>query len=242
MLKSQQSSKQATVISLTTGERVIVLIIPPAIGLILGYFIPAIADWAAGLPWFPFQGPLKLIAFIQAKWVTIVTTFLGLIVGIWLASKAIHESLVISVSDDEVILKIGDSDQHYSKPDIASVFIDDKMLVLLGNAGQELAREPYESTPRNIADTFVKHDYPWASDGDPYEAEYRLWVDHTPELAPAVNALMRYREQALLKKDMNSAKEMLREASKLGIMVRNKGKLQYWRSLGNVNGVDHDET
>lgn len=69
----------------------------------------------------------------------------------------------------------------------------------------------------------------------------RLWVDHTPDLSPALNALLRGREQSLQKKDEESAKEMLREASKLGIMVRDRGKFQYWRNLIKVSEADDDE-
>lgn len=157
--------------------------------------------------------------------------FLGLIAGVWLSAVAIKESLVIAVSDDEVTMKINDGTQRYSKSEIASVFIDGKELVLLGNTGQELAREAYESTPATIADAFVKHRYPWSVEGDPYEAKYRLWVDQTPDLSPALNALLKGREQALQEKDVESAKEMQREACKFGIMVKDRGKFQYWRNL-----------
>lgn len=231
MFKSQQSNKHMTVTGLAPVERVLVMLTPPVLGMILGYFLPSIADWVAGLPWFPLQGPLQLVASFDEKWVAIVTTFLGLIAGVWLSAVAIKESLVIAVSDDEVTMKINDGTQRYSKSEIASVFIDGKELVLLGNTGQELAREAYESTPATIADAFVKHRYPWSVEGDPYEAEYRLWVDQTPDLSPALNALLKGREQALQEKDVESAKEMQREACKFGIMVKDRGKFQYWRNL-----------
>ena len=31
----------------------------PLAGLVLGFFLPRIADWAAGQQWVPFQGPLS---------------------------------------------------------------------------------------------------------------------------------------------------------------------------------------
>lgn len=235
MIKSQPSNNHPSVIGFTTIERIFVLVIPPVLGLILGYFLPAIAEWAAGLPWFPFQGPLELVASVHGKWITIVTTFIGLVAGMWLSDLVIKESLFITVTDDEVVLKIKGSVQRFSRSDIAAMFIDGKNLVLLGNAGQELAREPYESTPAKIADTFVKHGYPWSFAGDPYETEYRLWVDDTPDLPPALNALLRAREQALQKEDVESAREIQREAGKLGIMVRDRGKFQYWRNPSKEN-------
>jgi len=230
----QQNDKKVTIIQLTRLERALLLVAPPVLGVILGYFIPHIADWAASLPWFPFQGPLKLIASIPEKWAVIVTAFLGLMAGAWLTSEAIKDSLVMTISDDEVTINIKKLDQRLSKSDITSVFIDGKQLVMVGHAGLELVRESYESTPAHIANAFVKHGYPWSSDGEPFEADYRLWVENTPDLPPALNALLRAREQALCKKDTETAKEIRREAGKLGVAVRDKGKFQYWRNVDKI--------
>ncbi|MCC3374241.1 DUF308 domain-containing protein [Cohnella sp. REN36] len=238
MSNLQQSNKKATIVQLTRFERALVLVTPPVLGLILGYFVPAIADWAASLPWFPFQGPLKLIASIQAGWTVIVTAFLGLIAGVWLTNEAIKDSLVITISDDEATLSIKSTKISFSKPDIASVFMDGKQLVLIGRNGLELARESFDSTPAPIADAFIGHGYPWSPEGDPFEADYRLWVKNTPDLPPALNALMKAREQALLGKDAESAKEIQREAGKLGVSIRDKGKFQYWRNADRIDKGD----
>ncbi|WP_236707848.1 YqeB family protein [Brevibacillus choshinensis] len=222
-----------TVVGFTQIVHILVLIVPPALGLILGYFIPSIAKWAIQLPWIPFQGPLELIAHFHENWVVFVTTILGLIAGIWLSVEVMKDSLVITVSDDKVSLKIKGTVQNISRVDVASAFIDGKKVVLLGSTGNELARETYESAPADVARAFVKHDYPWLPTGDPYDGDYRLWVPETPELPPAVNALLKAREQALQKKDAEAAKEMYREASRIGIVIRNKGMLQYWRQVAN---------
>ncbi len=162
MSKPQISDKRVTMIQLTRAERALVLVIPPVLGLILGYFVPAIADWAVSLPWVPFQGPLELIASIPERWAVIVMALLGLLAGAWLTTEAMKDSLVITVSDEEVVLKIKQTIACFNKRDIASVFIEGKQLVLVDHTGLELAREPYESTPDQIANAFMKHGYPWS--------------------------------------------------------------------------------
>ncbi len=231
MSHTAHRNKPFTVVSLTPVERMLVLIVPPVLGIVLGYFLPSIADWASHLPWVPFQGPLQLIASLQAKWVIVVTTIVGLIAGLWLTAEAMSDSLVIEVSDEEVRLRSKGIVQAFARSDVATAFIDGKQLVLLGKFGEELARETYESSHANVARAFGKHGFPWASLGDPYDTEYRLWVPDTPELSPAQNALLKSRDYALQKKERESAKEMYREAGKLGIVVRDKGNLQYWRCI-----------
>ncbi|MEK5645832.1 hypothetical protein BK138_32105 [Paenibacillus rhizosphaerae] len=169
-MRKPQQNKEFTIIQLTRIERTLVLVTPPVLGLILGYFIPNIADWAASLPWFPLQGPLELVASINEKWAVMVTAFLGLMAGVWLSAEAIKDSLVLKISDDEVILNIKKTDRRFLKSDIASVFLEGKQLILVGHTGSELARESYESTPAHIADTFVSHGYPWSSEGNPFKA------------------------------------------------------------------------
>lgn len=237
MTRAQESTKPSTVIGLAPIERILILIVPPIVGLILGYFIPPIAHWAADLPWFPFQDYLQIIANIQEKWAVIITTILGLFAGVWLTVAAITDSLEITVTEDEVKLKIKGVTQSYSKSDIAQVYLDGKQLVLLGINGLECAREPYESTPANIEKIFVKYRYPWFS-GVPQESAYRLWMEDALDLSASLNVLLKAREEALHRKDEESAAEIRLALGKLGITVRDKGRFQYWRKLGKIDAGD----
>ncbi|WP_068619765.1 YqeB family protein [Paenibacillus tuaregi] len=229
MSNSLHEEQTPTELGLTRTERVLILILPPVLGLILGFFIPTIAAWVTKLPWFPFKGPFELIASLQYNWAAGVTTLLGLIAGIWLTYAVFRETLFVTISDTNVQLKIKDQAQTLSKQDIISVFADGKQLVLLGANGAELAREACEFKPAKAAEAFARHGYPWSAGGDPYEHDYRLWVPESPELSSGFNALLKAREHALSEKDSDSAKELQREAGRLGLVIRDKGKHQYWR-------------
>jgi hypothetical protein len=233
MSKTLPYHKPVTVLGLTTKARTFYLIMPAILGCVLGYFIPTIAKWIATLPWFPYLGFFKAIVLIEHNWIVYATALVGLLAGIWLTSYIFRESLVISMTDEEVHLKIKDSVQTISRSEISAVFVDGKTLVILGINSKELSRETFDPKLEEIEYAFRNHGYPWFPNGDPFEADYRLWVPDTPELSPGLHALLKAREKALKNEDMEDAKELHREASKFGITIRDKGKRQYWREQKN---------
>ncbi|MCP3775509.1 DUF308 domain-containing protein [Paenibacillus sp. MZ04-78.2] len=230
MSASRPSSQKPTVIGFPFIIRALIFIGCTILGIALGYFIPMIAQWAATLPWIPFQGPLKLISSFSGAWVTtVVTSILGLLVGLWFAEEVIKDTLRVVVSGEMIRLEKDGGGQELSFENISMVFLDGKQLVLLGHAGQELAREKYEWASERIVSALTAHGYSWSPDGDPYKGQYHRWVQDTPDLPPAVNALLKAREKALKKEDGREAKELRSEAAKHGVVVRDEETRQYWR-------------
>ncbi|MFG1735141.1 DUF308 domain-containing protein [Paenibacillus sp. 843] len=218
-------------IGLSASDRILVWAVPPLLGAVIGWFIPAIADWATGLAWVPFQGPLELIASIQGPWVVIVTAVLGLLAGMILSHVAIKESLAVRLSDKEITLRIHEVDHTFAREEVSAVFLDGKQLVLLGNEGQELYREKPEAKRDVVAEAFKRHGYSWR-DRDPFADHYVRWVADSPGLTPSMNALFLAREKAMENEDKKDAADLRQELSKLGITVRDDGKKQYWRQHG----------
>ncbi|MFI8832567.1 hypothetical protein ACIGPN_16200 [Streptomyces afghaniensis] len=65
---------------------------------------------------------------------------------------------------------------------------------------------------------------------DPYRAEFRRWVPGTPGLPEGADALLRARAQARKSDDdAEDARELRRELLRLGVVVRDEEKRQYWR-------------
>lgn len=225
------NQKERTVLGLSTLDKILIRVVPPVLGGVLGWFIPAIAKWATSLAWVPFQGPLEIITSFHGPWVVIVTAFLGLIAGIWLSDVAMKESLFIHLSDKEVRFTIHESEQIFKRDEVSAVFMDGKHLVLLGMKGQELYREKPEVNKVQVAEAFVRHGYSW-QEGDPFANEYKRWVPDSPELTASVNALFMAREKAIAKDEKEDTADLRQELSKLGITVRDKEKRQYWRQHG----------
>ncbi len=85
---------------------------------------------------------------------------------------------------------------------------------------------------------FVTHGYTWLA-GDPHADEYRLWVEDTPDLPPGADALLGARARALGKggDGKDDAAELRAELAKIGVVVREEKKRQYWRrAAGRASG------
>ncbi|GLI04079.1 hypothetical protein YDYSG_01090 [Paenibacillus tyrfis] len=227
---SRSSYQKPTAVGFSSAVRILLFVGCSALGIALGYFIPLIAKWALTLPWVPFQGPLKLITAFSGVWVTIVTSVLGLLAGLWFAEEVIKDTLHVVVSGETIRLEKDGTVQKFMRETIGSVFLDGKQLVILGNNGEEHARETYDWASERIAGALTEHGYPWSPGGDPYQDQFRRWVLDTPDLPPAVNALLKAREVALQKKERGEAKELRREVSKLGFVVKDEETRQYWRA------------
>jgi hypothetical protein len=197
-------------------------------GLALGWFLPWIARWALDLPWVPFSGPLRLLNSIPDPWLQLGSAGVGLLAGGWIGVAAIVESLAVTVSDQQVELKINGKTQTFTRAQVGSVFLDDKRLVLLDSAARELAREKPEVSAAKLAKGFREHGYPWL-DADPHLGQYRLWVPDLPGLPEGANALLSARARALEKKQSDEANELRRELGRLGVVVRDQDGRQYWR-------------
>jgi hypothetical protein len=229
------SATQArTVIGHSTTDKVILYGGFPLVGLVLGFFLPRIADWAADRDWVPFQGPLKLIAGWDQWWVSVICVVIGLLAGVLLAAMALEDTLKVTVTGQSVEFLKNQKTVTVPREKVAVAFLDGKEIVLQDSTSRELAREKHDqlkSEAKQIPAAFRAHGYPWSDSGDPHAHRFRRWVEDEPELPPAVNAVLKARSKAFDDGDKGKAdlRELRDEVTKLGYTVKDKEKKQYWR-------------
>ncbi|MFJ8676978.1 hypothetical protein [Streptomyces sp. NPDC093589] len=193
----------------------------------VGWPVALLADWLVTLPWAPLQGPAELVASIPAPWLPAA----GAVTGLALGLVAQHEQLVIRLSDDRVVLTRKGRAQELSRDAVATVFRDGKQLVLLGHDGGELTRQECDLDVGRVAGAFTEHGYVWADD-DPHKDEFRRWVPDTPGLPEGANAVLKARQESLEKKSSSDdVRELRAELARLGVVVRDEKRRQYWRTL-----------
>ncbi|AWB44759.1 hypothetical protein DCC85_11390 [Paenibacillus sp. CAA11] len=219
----------ATIVGFTKSALIMMYGGLGVVGAVIGYFIPSLAKWLLNLPWFPFEGPLKLIRKFDGPWLPFILGAVGLIIGVILAYIVAKETLRIILSDASVRLVIGDYTQDILREEMGSVFLDKKHLVILGRNGFELAREQSDESANKVAEAFKRHGYPWLDSGDPYKEEFCRWVPETPDLPAAANALLKARESALKKDEAEDIRDLRRELAKLGYIIRDEKSRQFWR-------------
>ncbi|WP_435283202.1 YqeB family protein [Streptomyces koelreuteriae] len=200
-----------------------------ACGAVAGALLPLLARWLLSLPWAPLEGPAELLTSIPEPALTLGTVAVGALAGLLLGFMAVHESLSVNISDTHVTLTIRDSTRSFAREEIATLFRDGKHLVALAPDGMELAREPCGLPWPRLTGTLTAYGYPWAAE-DPHRADYRRWVPGTPGLPEGADALLRARAQARKNSDdAGDARELRGELLRLGVVVRDEEKRQYWR-------------
>ncbi|MBB5959936.1 hypothetical protein FHS29_006558 [Saccharothrix tamanrassetensis] len=200
----------------------------PVLGAAVLWGVQAGADWVVSLPFAPLHGPFELVASIPEPQATFGAIGLGLLVGFVVAFMAAAERLSVEIADESVILNRGGTERMLDRTQVSGVFLEGKKLVVLGLGTEELARETSDLRGTDLADAFQRHGYPWLTE-DPYRGEYRRWVDDMPGLPPGGNALLRARAKALKKNDTEDANQLRTELARLGVVVREDRKRQFWR-------------
>ncbi|MFC3491091.1 YqeB family protein [Glycomyces rhizosphaerae] len=201
----------------------------PLVGAALGWGLTFIVEWIVGLRWFPFQGLFELFTDLSTTLQLVVAIAVGLALGLLLAFFAVHEMLKITVDRDRIELKRGDYDREIERADVASVFVADKRVVVLGHRRQELANVEFDLDRDKLAAALRKHGYGWLPDGDPYAAEFKRWVPGADGLPQGANAVLKARQHALEKSNGDDSHELLAELADLAVVVHDKDKKQYWR-------------
>jgi hypothetical protein len=197
----------------------------PLAGALAGLLLKLLANWAATLSWTPFRGPVELVDSVPEPWATLGALGIGLVCGLVLSLMAHGDRLGVTVSPEQVRLLGDEYDETFARADVAAVFVDHGQLVLLDEDTCELARRPSELDVAALAAAFTKQGYPWR-DGDPHAGEYRRWVPDMEGLPAGANALLAARAKDLGSDD---AKELRAELVRLGVIVRDVKRKQYWR-------------
>ncbi|ASU78893.1 hypothetical protein CDG81_12070 [Actinopolyspora erythraea] len=200
------------------------------LGAGLGWGVRLLADWLVGLPWAPMRGPAELVDSLPEPWVTIGLVVLGALAGITLAVHAYHDSLTVTVAADRVALNRRGTSREWPAERVDVACRDGKQFVLLDDDAVELAREKYDFRTEDLAAAFRAHGYRWA-DEDPYREEFRRWVPDTPGLPEGADALLKARAKALRHNhdSGDEARELRDELARLGVVVRDTDRKQYWR-------------
>ena len=217
-----------TTVQETAAVRYGIWVLCPVLGAAAVWGLKLAAGWITTLKWFPFQGVFQLVTDIPEPWATIAALALGALGGGLLALFWAAEMMAVEVSHDRVTLKKDGKSFDFGRNEVESVFTDGKQLVLLAPNGAELARETSDLSSAKLEAAFTAQGYRWRHT-DPFAAEFRMWVEHTPDLPPDVNALFTARRKAISKYEHEEAAELAREIRRRGVSVRDEKKRQYYR-------------
>lgn len=193
------------------------------------WLLKLLADWLLSLSSAPFRPAAEILTSLPEPWVAIGVAVVGGAAGAVVSVMAKHESVSVTVSEQSVTVATRGKAATFDHTDIASVFYEEKTLVMLGKRREELTRTPCDLGADPLSKAFIDKGYLWATE-DPYKTRFRPWVRNMPGLPAEANAILAARSKALSEDDDSIDPEELRvELSNIGVVVRDKNKKQYWR-------------
>ncbi len=214
--------QQTTTLATPVWVRVLVWLGLPAVGAGLILLIARFTGWV------PLQGPFVVVRALPAAVTLYGALGVGAILGLILAALADRESLTVRITSDEVVLTRPGTTRRVPRGEVALAFGERDRLVLVGRTGRELAREPCHLSGPKLRAAFAERGIAW-SDRDPYASAYRRWVPDLPDVSATANALLAARQKALDGGDEDDLRDLREELGRLGYVVRDQGKKQYWR-------------
>ncbi|NOK57844.1 MAG: hypothetical protein GFH27_549287n148 [Chloroflexi bacterium AL-W] len=224
-----QTQYNETVVTISLWDHIFIWIGLPLLGAVLGWLFRCVAAWGASLSWIPYQNLFNLVASFPEPQGSSGMILMGVCVGLVLAYLAAIESLKITIADDYITIERGETSRVVNRTSVDAVFVDKKHLILLDPTTAELARERSDLPVNQLREALLTHGYPWSANGDPYENAYWLWVEDTPNLPAVANTLFKARARALAQGDDDAVTLLRMELAKLGTVVRDEKKHQYWR-------------
>lgn len=201
----------------------------PLAGAALGWLLAKLPGWIEGTPIPFFSGLIEILDDYSGTIMTLALIAVGVIAGALVALSAYEEVVWVTVTDADVKVAVVDKTKEFKRKQVADVFTDGKTLILLGRDTSELVRQKTDHKSTRLQAAFEAHGYPWR-DGDPHEAEFARWVDGVPGLSEHANAILRARQVAIDEDKKDDIVEHREEAAKLGVVVRDTKKRQYWRN------------
>lgn len=217
-----------TVVGLTMTDKLILIIVTPIVGALLGWFIKIIASWLLKIPFIPFEPLWEWVVAWDSVWVPVIGAVVGIIAGVLFVFYAFSVILKMTITDQDVTLVYNDKEEKLQKKDISAIFLDGKEIVFLGNHGQELYRRETDNKKQAIAEAFQQHFFPW-KDEDPYANQYHRWVPDHPDFPAAVNTLLAARERVIQEGNEKEIDILRRDLAAEGVVIRDQDGHQYVR-------------
>lgn len=199
----------------------------------IGLLIPVIAARILGLAGdrgLPLKPVVALIASIDSVPEILANGVLWALIALVVIRAIQRESARIELSASEVRCQLDGELFVAERDEVGAVFLDGKLLTLLGRNSEQLFRGPTQASRARLAAAFTALNYPWR-DQDPFADLFQPWSPAAGVLPDAADMLLSARGSALAKKQSASVAELTRSLQKLGVVVREEGKMQYWRPL-----------
>ncbi|USG65710.1 hypothetical protein NDK47_27040 [Brevibacillus ruminantium] len=163
-------------------------------------------------------------------WLSVILMFVGVIVGILFSFIIYSDALKMRITSESIHINKDDQEKQITRSQVKAVFVDNRQVVVIDQAGREWLRETSDIPPSKIKDAFLMHRFPWVEQ-DPYQQEYGLWKLEDERFSSRVNTILYERRNAIRDGNTKKAKHLRKDLNELEVFVKDQGEDQYVRSI-----------
>lgn len=229
----------STTVSTPKSSMALIVIAIPLLCVAGALSLNFVANWMSGWSWVPFGFAIEGFANLPLGGRLAILAVLGVLVAVFFLFHAFKEHVTVTFARRSVQVTVPgeDIDETFADADVTAIFLDEDYFVVQGPRGNELFRHKCMLDREELAAACAKYGLPWRNDGDPFADEFRRWVPDIAGLPPGADALFAARQAAIEEDDEDDIAQLRQELLKIGVIVRDSQKKQYWR-LEAIEGLE----
>ncbi len=151
---------EATVLRMDTGTKLLVWAVCGAAGVGLGLALPWILTTVGAWP-LPFIDWLKVLATFDSPAMVVGRPAVLGLVGLGIALFITHESAILTIDDERILVREGDDERIIERASVAGVHRRGQKVRIESPEGRVLFDDDVEGGRAAIAAAFRRHGYPW---------------------------------------------------------------------------------
>lgn len=153
-------NKQESVLEMTLGTKVVIWIACGALGVGLGWVLPALLRVASSWP-IPFKEYLTFLGSFDAPIMVVGRPVVLGVVGLVVAFLLTYHSARLTISDEQIVIREGDDARVVRRAQVGGVYRHGGKVRIESPEGRVLFDDDVEGGRRAIAAAFTRHGYPW---------------------------------------------------------------------------------
>ncbi|WP_231444231.1 hypothetical protein [Brevibacterium zhoupengii] len=158
---SSSANGTAAVFTLGRADVAVIGAVCVAIGVALGFFLPALGSFAARFP-IPFGDVVEKLSQFDQAWVVIARPFIGAVLGAIAAVVITVSTTPLRVGDDEILIgRDDDQPLRISRSSFSTAYYDGGKLTILTAGGHQAYKGDVEGKKDKVAEAFTSRGYRW---------------------------------------------------------------------------------
>jgi hypothetical protein len=158
---TENSPESTETFALSRSDVLFLGLICVAIGVGLGFFLPAIGGFASRFP-IPFGDVIEKLSQFNQPWVVMLRPLIGAVLGVVATAVIASSSPRLTIGDEAILVDRHDGHPlRISKGAFSTAYFDSGKLTILTEGGHQAFKGDVEGKKDRVAEAFITRGYRW---------------------------------------------------------------------------------